>query len=198
VWFVLTLAVTAGAGCTTWSWNNSGEKDLTIRSRANPEAIAAGGFDRALYSHDGPSSITVLLADGPFENPDRAMIVRMFWMPRAAATPLDETATNATVQYIVFREPADGTGRRAVGIYSGGGFLYPENDIGHYNLQANLWQATLNLADASEGFEDTLGSSILSGRFVAVRDDEAIVDAVRRVNIAVSESLGVPRFVRAD
>ncbi len=56
----------------------------------------------------------------------------------------------------------------------------------------------MTLADNSEGFEDTLGPSTLRGRFTALRDDEGIIDAVRRVNIAVSEALGVPRFVSAD
>ena len=168
---------------------------LSIQSRSNPEDIAVGGFDRGIYSMDGPSRLTILLTDGPVDAPNRALIVRMFWKPKAAATPLDETATNATVQYIVFNR---GTDTPPVGIYSGGGFLYPENDPGGQSLQANLWQATLNLADKSEGFQDTLGSSILRGRFTATRDDEGMADAVRRVNIAVSESLGVPRFVRAD
>ncbi len=171
------------------------DKALTIQSRTNPEDIAVGGFDRGIYSMDGPSRLTILLTDGPVEAPNRALIVRMFWKPKAAATPLDETATNATVQYIVFNR---GTDTPPVGIYSGGGFLYPENDLGSQTLQANLWQATLNLSDKSEGFQDTLGSSILRGKFTATRDEEGIVNAVRLVNIAVSESLGVPRFVRAD
>lgn len=174
------------------------DTDLTIQSRANPEDIAAGGFDRGVYSYDGPSSITVLLTDGPVDAPNRALIIRMFWKPKAAATPLDETATNATVQYIVFGPETGPDEKRSVGIYSGGGFLYPKNKIDSIFLDANLWQATLTLADSSEGFEDTLGASILRGRFMAERDDEGIVNAVRLVNIAVSESLGVPRFVRAD
>jgi hypothetical protein len=193
---VLVAFVAMSLGCKAGS--GARDTDLTIQSRANPEDIAAGGFDRGVYSYDGPSSITVLLTDGPVDAPDRALIVRMFWMPRAAATPLDETATNATVQYIVFGDTTDERGKRVVGIYSGGGFLYPENETDGNVLNANLWQATLTLADSSEGFEDTLGASILRGRFVAQRDDEGIVNAVRLVNIAVSESLGVPRFVRAD
>lgn len=194
---LLLAAFTAmGLGCAGKS--GAADKALTIQSRSNPEDIAAGGFDHGVYSKDGPSSITVLLTDGPVDAPNRALIVRMFWKPKAAATPLDETATNATVQYIVFAPGVGADGRRAVGIYSGGGFLYPENETGSANLQANLWQATLTLADSSEGFEDTLGASILRGRFTATRDDEGIVDALRHVNIAVSESLGVPRFVMAD
>lgn len=173
------------------------DADLHIQSRANPQDIEAGGFDHGIYSLDGRSAMTVLLTDGPVENPDRALIVRMFWRPKAAATPLDETATNATVQYIVFHHGNENP-KGTVGIYSGGGFVYPENDMGSSRLQANLWQATLTLADNSEGFEDTLGASILRGRFTAQRDDEGITDAVRRVNIAVSEALGVPRFVSAD
>jgi len=179
--------------------NDPHDGDLTIQPRANPEDIAAGGFDRGIYSLDGPSVLTVLLTEGPEDNPTRALIVRMFWKPKAAATPLDETATNATVQYIVFQGTAEpGATPEQVGVYSGGGFLYPESEPGSATITANLWQATLSLADQSEGFEDTLGPSIMRGRFNAQRDDEGMIDAVRRVNIAVSEVLGVPRFVMAD
>lgn len=178
--------------------NDPHDGDLSIQRRADPNDIAAGGFDRGIYSHDGPSVLTVLLTEGPEDNPTRALIVRMFWKPVAAATPLDETATNATVQYIVFQNGAAEGTSESVGVYSGGGFLFPENEPGAAVLTANLWQATLSLADQSEGFEDTLGPSLLRGRFNAKRDDEGMIDAVRRVNIAVSEALGVPRFVRAD
>lgn len=193
-WFTLVLLAVLASGCA----GNPGARDadLHIQRRANPQDIKAGGFDHGIYSMEGRSALTVLLTDGPIDNPNRALIVRMFWRPKAAATPLDETATNATVQYIVFHHDAGSGG--AVGIYSGGGFLYPESDAGSPVLQANLWQATLTLAEKSEQFQDTLGASILSGRFSARRDDEGIIDAIRRVNIAVSEALGVPRFVRAD
>ncbi len=200
---VLTLFLAVSFGCATGSDPHDG--DLHIQSRANPQDIAIGGFDTGIYSLDGPSVLTVLLTEGPRDNLKRALIVRMFWKPKAASTPLDETATNATVQYIVFQsgsgelsDPASGTAKKQVGIYSGGGFLYPENETGGAVLQANIWQATMSLADKSGDFQDTLGPSILRGRFNAKRDDEGIIDAVRRVNIAVSESLGVPRFVRAD
>lgn len=196
VLLILAAFVAVSLGCSGGS--GARDKDLTIQSRANPEDIAAGGFDRGVYSYDGPSSITVLLTDGPVNAPNRALIIRMFWKPKAAWTPLDETATNATVQYIVFGPETGPDKRRDVGIYSGGGFLYPKKKIDGIFLDANLWQATLTLSDSTEGFEDTLGSSILRGRFIAERDDEGIMNSLRLVNIAVSESLGVPRFVRAD
>ncbi len=178
---------------------NLRDTELHIQSRAHPDAPTPAGFDHGSYSVEGKSAITVLLTEGPPHAPRRALIVRMFWRPKAAATPLDETATNSTVQYIVFGESPDGpAGKPTVGVYSGGGFLYPENEVGSQNLQANLWQATMSLADKNAGFHDTLGPSILTGRFSARRDDEGIVEAIRQVNIAVSEALGVPRFVRAE
>jgi hypothetical protein len=206
--FVLAFFSAVALGCA--AGNSPHDGDLHIQSRSNPDEIAIGGFDTGIYSFNGPSSVTILLTEGPADHLKRALIVRMFWKPKAAATPLDETATNATVQYIVFQEgtgevpgegPGEGGGRHGrgeVGIYSGGGFLYPESPIGGETLQANIWQATMRIADRSEGFKDTLGPSILRGRFTAHRDDEGMIDAVRRVNIAVSEALGVPRFVKAD
>ncbi len=180
------------SGC-FWQATGASKGDLRIQSRTHPESIKVGGFDHGIYAPHGKSALTVVMTDGPIDRPERALIVRMFWRPKAAATPLDETATNATVQYIVFDRV-----KNTVGIYSGGGFLFPETDLTLSTLQANLWQATLNLADQSEGFEDTFGPSLMTGRFKAVRNDEYLPEAVRQVNIAVSEVLGVPRFVDAD
>ncbi len=194
-WRLLVLALFSAAALGCAGGGGAHEGDLQIQSRSNPEDLAVGGFDTGRYSLDGPSTLTVLLTEGPADHLKRALIVRMFWKPKAAATPLDETATNATVQYIIFSDSQAG---RQVGVYSGGGFLFPESDTGQPNLQANIWQATMSLADKSEGFEDTLGPSLLRGRFNAKRDDEGMIDAVRRVNIAVSEALGEPRFVRVD
>lgn len=206
--FLLTFAVVMTAGCSSalrglsglpiFHSSGAGEKDLTIQSRANPQTLTVGGFDHGIYTQTDPSTITVLLTDGPVDQPKRALIVRMFWRPVATATPLDETATNATVQYIVFDRGSEAAAKPIVGIYSGGGFLFPNSDLGEPTLTASLWQATLNLADASPGFEDDLGASLLKGRFTARRDDDAMPEALRQVNIAVSEALGSPRFVRAD
>lgn len=194
---LFTLCMLALSGCSGAS-HRSGE--LSIQSRSNPDTPTLAGFSHGIYSLEGKSTLTVLLTDGPVDSPRRALIVRMFWRPKAASTPLDETATNATVQYIVFgTDPEHGDGGApSVGIYSGGGFLYPETDPGTPNLQANLWQATLSLADASDGFDDTLGPSILTGKFSARRDEDALPDAVRKINIAVTGALGAPRFVTAE
>ena len=192
---LLALIFITTAGCT--AKNVGWDTDLSVRSRSNGNSNSEP-FPRGIYRQDDPSSITVLLLDGPEDKPDRALIVRMFWLPRAGSTPLDETATNTTVQYIVFQPDATGNGKREVGIYSGGGFLYPETHLNIKTITANLWEATLTLTDKSDGFNNELGASVLQGRFTANRDDHAMVDALRRVNIAVSEQLDVPRFVRVD
>ena len=178
--------------------SGAGDKDLTIQSRTDPQVYTVGGFDQGVYTQTDPSSMTVLLTDGPMNELNRALIVRMFWRPVAAATPLDETATNATVQYIIFNRNPGEADRTTVGIYSGGGFLYPISELGSPTLDASLWQATLTLADANPGFEDHLGASVLKGRFTAQRNDDGFAEALRQVNIAVSEALGVPRFVKAE
>ncbi|RMH13756.1 MAG: hypothetical protein D6698_13565 [Gammaproteobacteria bacterium] len=190
--FLMLLMALWTSGC-SWQTTGASKGDLQISSRTNPESIKIGGFDHAIYASHGKSILTAVLTDGPIDHPKRALIVRMFWRPKAAATPLDETATNATVQYIVFDRV-----NNTVGIYSGGGFLFPETDLTQSTLHANLWQATLNLSEKSEGFEDTYGPSLMTGRFTASRNDEYLPEAVRQVNIAVSEVLGVPRFVHAD
>jgi len=79
--------------------------DLTITSRVNPDLKVKAAFDEGFYALDDRNQITVVLIDGDVDNPTAAMTVRMLWRPMYARTPIEATATNATVHVVVFREP---------------------------------------------------------------------------------------------
>ncbi|MBI1336583.1 MAG: hypothetical protein GC164_06435 [Phycisphaera sp.] len=166
--------------------------ELAITSITHQGVSLSGGFESAVYSFDDSNNLTILLFDGPAENPVQAVTLRVFWQPRAGRTPMDETATNTTVHYVIFA----GEDRREVGIYEGAGFVYVKNDPGDDPLRAAVWQATLQLADHTAMFNDLLGKADLKGSFSAKRDDAAVNSYLRALQVRVNEKLGYPRLVR--
>lgn len=175
----------------------SDQSSLTARSHGDDEVQLRGQFDHAVYSYGDRDSLTVVLIDGPLDQPRQAVTVRMFWLPRAGSTPLTATATNASIQYVVF-PPASGDSGGNIGVYSGAGFLYPSNRPGSEHFRGKIWQANLRLSDRGATFSDRLGPSVLTGTINARRDDQAVVDLLQRLNKLVAERLGYPRLVRVD
>ena len=217
-----------GVGCSTASRVIVG--DLTLTSRDSPQLpkINLGDrVDRALYRVDDRNTLTVLLIEGTIERPRRIATVSMFWDARAGRTPVDRTATNATVHLLDFVMPEDvaetgGFGAEAatqeirlaqqdpgatefrdgsdtrLGIYAGGGFIRLYDDPRDGRLEASLQDFDLRLTDRSADYADRLGRAVLAGRLVAERDDAAVVGLLRRVNQQVAAALGYPRLVRVD
>lgn len=185
---LLTAAALGGCGVPFVSTGS----ELTVRSQTHPGRFLAGDFDRAIYRLDDKQAVTVVLLSGPDDAPRQAAVVRMFWKPRAGATPISATATNATVQYLVFPE-----GGREVGVYSGAGFVHPSSGLGGDTFRGGLWQANLRLTDRSTGFEDLLGQAMLRGDLAARRDDAAVGDLLRQLHRRVTDRLGYPRLVAA-
>jgi len=187
---ILTLLLSlASAGCA-----GDGGGSLAIRSQDDTGGQLQGGFGTGIYSLDDKNNLTAVLFDGPQENPTQAVVIRMFWKPRAGRTPIDSNATNATIHYIIFT----GEGNRVTGIYSGAGYVYPNSKTGEDPLAAGVWQASLRLADKSETFQDRLGQAMVKGKFTARRDATAVQQAIRQINVLVRERLGYPRLVDAD
>ena len=167
---------------------------LTARSLTSPDTTLASEFDTALYSFDGKSRITVLLCDGPIDNPTQAVTIRMFWKPYPGRTPLTGAATNATVHYVIFT----GDQNQSVGIYSGAGFLRPKSKPGKGELSADLRDATLRLTEHDSAFADLLGQAVLEGRISAQLDIAALTEALHQLQTSIRKRLGYPRMVWAD
>lgn len=176
---------------------------LTAQSQTHSGNRLSSQFDHAVYSFGDRDTMTVILVQGPLEQPIQAATIRMFWRPRAGSTPLTATATNASIQYIIFTpsdpEPASTAATdRLVGVYSGAGFFFPTSHPGDNRLRGELWQAHMRLADASPGFNDLLGQAVLTGEVAAVRDDAAVARLLHQLNTRVTEHLGYPRLVTAQ
>jgi hypothetical protein len=168
---------------------------LAVHSQAEPGTVLRGAFGQGVYHFDGKNHVTVVLLDGPAENPAQAVTIRLFWTPRAGRTPVASTATNATVHYMIFADK----GERQAGVYSGAGYVYPTTEVvGQPALSGQVWQANLLLQDASAGFEDLLGQALLRGSFRARRDDLATMQTLHRLGVLVHQRLGYPRLVGID
>lgn len=121
-----------------------------------------------------PDVLAERLRRGTSGVPFSLLHVHLFIHPKAGRTPIDFSATSASVRHIVF------TGE-SMGVYGGGGFLLPSDDIGDAEFSGRIKEASLKMIQSTPGFEDRLGLATLSGRISALRDDEA----ARRVGEAL-------------
>jgi len=189
---VAVLAAAMLVSCGGMERATRGTGALAIRSIGEQQATLVGDFSSGIYRYHDQNSVTVLLFDGPEDNPNQVMAIRMLWRPRAARTPISADATNATIRHIIF---TGGTGED-VGVYAGGGFIYPRSNIGEERISIAIWSGTIRLTDRSDGFTDRLGEATVEGRFTARRDDTAVDETLRRLNGSLRERLGYPRLVQ--
>lgn len=193
MWGMMCLLAIALAGCGLLQGGDGGGS-LSVRSRDDQGVVLKGGFQSGYYRFDGDNAATIILFDGPADDPVQAVTMRLMWRPRAGHTPIEPTATNVTMHYVIFAPGAS----REVGIYSGAGYLYPKSKLGSSRFTASLWDASLRLQDASERFEDLLGQAVIKGSFTVRRDDAAMERLRHRVNLMIRERLGYPRLVDAQ
>jgi len=183
-------------GCGSLLVQNSA---LSVVSRDDTTLRLQGDFDRAYYTYNEKNAVTIVLIQGPDDEPVQAAAIRMHWQPAAGLTPINPDSTNATIQYMVFANRRTNDGYfREVGVYSGAGFLYLDDTPGSSQMTGSLWQADILLADRSDRFKDLLGQSTLRGSFTARRDDARVGDLLRLLNNQVSDRLGYPRLVESD
>ena len=192
--FVLVPLLT-GCGSTLWTSQSA----LAVVSQDDTALRLRGDFNAAYYRFDSTESMTFVLIEGPEDQPVQAAVIRLMWSPKAGKTPINPDATNATMQYIVFADRRLSEGLfREVGVYSGAGYLYLNDDPGESRLTASLWEADLLLADRSERFKDLLGQSRLRGSFTAERNSAKVQELITTLNLRVTERLGYPRLVKSD
>lgn len=184
-----------GTGC---AWLPTGDSTIRVTGQSNQRpAELEGSFDRAYYRAEDQNTVTVVLIQGPVDRPEQAVTLRMFWRPRGTRTPVDPTATNTTVQYLVFAEASAEQGPlREVGVYAGAGFMVLDDDPGDARLSGALREAQLALTDRSDRFNDLLGKSLLRGSFTARRDEQRVAELLGQLQREVSDRLQYPRLVQ--
>lgn len=175
----------------------SGEIDMV--SLANTNLRITPNFQSVLYRKHANGAVTIILSDlprsaltnGQFSG-GTVLVIDMFLRPKAGATPIEGTATNATFRDVIFPDDT------IVGVYGGGGFLYPTSKVSSDSWSGEIFNATLELVRSNKGFADRMRVLKMTGNIDAARDDEAVSAIATQLNTEVSRRLGSVYFVVSD
>ena len=89
--------------------------------------------------------------------------IHLFLNPKPGKTPIEPTAANTTVRYILI---ANGE----IGVYDGAGFILPSKEIGKDSLAGSLKGAPTMLTRKTPRFNDLLGTARTDVSFGAKLD----------------------------
>lgn len=130
------------------------------------------------------------LESGDFQD-GQILHVEMLFPPRAGETPIDSSATNLSIRYIVI---SGGT----VGLYEGGGFGYPIGGHEDDSMSLRVDPSGLTLAESTDGFIDLLSPAVLNAVFTGNCDDVAGQRLADAVDQFITNSFGRTMYVRSD
>ncbi|MDZ4754000.1 MAG: hypothetical protein SGJ11_05835 [Phycisphaerae bacterium] len=147
-------------------------------------AYSVSPADATMYVGDRP--LAELLA-GKVRN-GQFLHAQLLWLPLPGLTPVDPTATNVTLRYIVV---SDGE----VGIYGGAGFAWPRGTPGEEALSLVIQGSSVALLASTEGFVDLLTPAQLTGTVSVALDAAATRQFRRGLNQLVTDALGATRWV---
>ena len=82
-----------------------------------------------------------------------------------------------------------------VGLYVGAGFALPSGKLDGDSVTISLREASLELAEATDGFIDLLTPAQISGRFSARSNPEQVRQLHVSLSQFVTDALGKTRFV---
>ena len=187
------LGLSGAAGCASGRVFGS----LRAESLGNDRVYLDGVYETAVYADFDSTEISFFVTDIPLDdllagNVTTGMVVHvdLLWEPAAGKTPMDSSATNVTVRYIVF---ADGE----MGIYGGAGFALPKRESGKGSMSLSLRDASITLLDSTAGFVDLLSPARLTGKITARLDERRFRQIAYAVNQLVTNALGYTRLVAA-
>lgn len=170
---------------------------LQVETTGDTPVSLTGRFRTALYS-DQRVETSFFLSDTPIDDlldgtvrDGQIVHVDLLWAPRAGYTPIEDTATNASIRYIIF---VDGQ----VGIYGGAGFARLRGKPGNDRFGLTLRAATLSLIESTDGFHDLLTPATLTGSFNARLDNHMTRQMQNAVSQRVTNTLGRSRLVDAQ
>jgi hypothetical protein len=192
----IVVGVASLSGCAGW-WQSTfaseggevrleglGTTPLTLDGVLPFGAYAAAVADHTFYVSDVP--LETLLKGGVRNG--QFLHVQLMWLPYPGRTPVDETATNLIIRYVVVSEGQ-------VGVYGGGGFAWPRGEAGKEDVSLVIEGSSLALLAKSDGFTDLLTPARLTGTIYAKLDDDATRRFRRGVSQLVTDGLGATRWV---
>ncbi len=170
-----------------FGWGCIADNTVRVQSSAS-SAVDAPSLATAAYLEEGSGGATIYLTDLSAESLDagknvkqlsgRIVQIKMFLTPAAGSTPIGKAACTSTVRHIIL---ANGS----IGVYSGGGFLWPSGTIGEPRFAGTVDGATMRLTGSTSTFSDRLGAATLDARFNARRDESL----ARRIGARVDDVL---------
>ena len=188
---LVTLATLAGckAGTATTA-------SLVAESLGTSPVVLPCEYLTAFYAHDEATETMFFLTDVPADELLSGTVTRgsvvhldLLWSPKPGSTPMDSSATNVSIRFVVF---ADGE----VGVYGGAGFALPDGKAGEATLGLELRDASLTLLDSTEGFVDLLSPARLTGQLTARLNEKRTQQMRFVVSQLVTNALGYSHFVR--
>jgi len=192
--FSLLFAAAFVQGC-TWLGGSAGS--LRTASLGDESVVLFGNFKYVYSSQDQYGDTSFMLSNVPVEDVVSGKVtnaqllhVQLLWLPKAGSTPMDATATNACVRYVVLSNGE-------IGLYSGAGFALPDSDLDAKRITVTLYDASLQLQDATANFNDLLTPAQMTGTFTATRNDNAEQQLNHAASQLVTNALGKTRLVSA-
>lgn len=177
---VLALAATAlhAGGCATLGLRKP-SGSLVARSADGAKELAPV-YTTAVHVPTDVAVAEVYLSDLPLDRlldakdhlhglSGSLVQIRLFIVPRAGNTPIGDTACNITIRHYVLSSSGDGMNPE-IGVYGGGGFLYPSGNIDSSSISGSMDEVTLRLLESTPGFIDLLGAAEASGGFTTKQD----------------------------
>jgi hypothetical protein len=130
------------------------------------------------------------LLDGPPQT-GSVLHAQILWGPKPGYTPVDPTATNVTLRWIVFSGGE-------VGVYGGAGFCWPRGTLGKGDYSISIEASTLSLIASTAGFVDLASPASITGTFSATFEPERAIRLRQAVSQLVTDAIGRPYWVDAS
>lgn len=188
---LLLLSAVVIPGCSLPGAGNA----IQIQSLSDNPVLLSTNFQTACFTHDPKSDTSFWLSDVPVEallegriTEAQIMHIELLWFPRPGSTPIDSSATNASIRYIIITNGE-------VGVYIGAGFVLPHGKLSKAKLTVSIRDASLTLGDSTDGLIDLLSPARLSGRFTATNNPELVRQFQLATSQFVTDALGRTRFV---
>lgn len=186
---MLPIGLTAVAACFSASCGVFGgglTREATLASAETGFVLNMAPRYQAYMSSDINTAdffLSDLPADAFADNADLSQFsgsliqIHMFLAPKAGSTPIEFSATSATVRQVVF---ANGQ----MGMYSGGGFLLPSGTAGDRTFGGKIHSASMRMTARTPGFADKLGPAEFSSGLSVPKD----VSRAKRMSLLVERA----------
>jgi hypothetical protein len=197
---VAILSVAAMTGCETSRAIVLGRPsgDVRVQSLGVDPVSLRGQFTQAVYANGEAVEWSFILSTVSADDlaagrvtDGQILHIELLWIPRAGSTPIEVTATNASLRYVIISGGE-------VGVYGGAGFVKPRGRPGDRAMSLSLREASLRLLHSSDGFVDLLTPALASGSLIAELDTRRTRILHHAASQFVTDSLGRSIIVFGD